>query len=59
MEESKTLKVNGNNHWPAVHASSEALQVFARGGWGVHAVQQKTDGAKTLEWKLFLMRHES
>ena len=59
VEESKTLKVNGNNHWPAVHASSEALQVFARGGWGVHAVQQKTDGAKTLEWKLFLMRHES
>jgi mannosidase alpha-like ER degradation enhancer 2 len=46
--------------WPAVRASSEALQIFAEGGWAIHAVQKpgKTE-SDDLDWQLYLMRHVS
>jgi hypothetical protein len=60
VEAGSAFTVTGNKHWPAIRASSEALQVFARGGWGVHAVQRSGDKAKNaaLEWQLYLMRYE-
>ena len=60
-EAGKSFAIEGNNYWPAVRASSESLQVFATGGWGVHAVQRSGDKAKTaaLEWQLFLLRFQT
>jgi hypothetical protein len=41
--------------WPIVRASSEVIQIYARGGWGVHAVRNnELQGA----WQLFLLQHQ-
>jgi hypothetical protein len=59
VESGKTLAVKGNDYWPAVRANSDALQVFASGGWGVHAVQKNEKSKpEALEWQLYVMRHE-
>jgi len=51
---------------PILQASSEAIQIFAMGGWGVHAVDtivdQSTMNGKEQdqvkkEWQLFLLQH--
>jgi hypothetical protein len=50
--------------FPILQASSEAIQIFASGGWGVHAVERILGQATTRdvphrksEWQLFLMQH--
>ena len=50
--------VTKTESWPAVRASSEALQIFAEGGWAIHAVQKpgKTE-SDDHDWQLYLMRH--
>jgi mannosidase alpha-like ER degradation enhancer 2 len=59
VESGKMLAVKGNDYWPAVRVNSDALQVFASGGWGVHAVQKNEKSkAEALEWQLYVMRHE-
>lgn len=52
--------VSGNQFWPAVVASPDAVQMFVEDGWGVHAAQRKsnTEGRAT-EWQLYLLRHSS
>jgi Glycosyl hydrolase family 47 len=60
QETGNAFTVSGNQYWPAVRASSEALQIFAKGGWGVFAVQRESKTVElSLEWQLYLMRHES
>ena len=50
--------------FPILQASSENIQIFASGGWGVQAMerpidQPTTNGSEELkkEWQLFLMQH--
>jgi len=60
-------KVNKNQPmFPILHASSEAIQIFSSGGWGVHAVDGRGDKAtrssigengNKKEWQLFLLQH--
>ena len=60
QESGDSFTVSGNEYWPAVRASPEALQIFARGGWGVYAVQREGKSkVSSLEWQLYLMRHGS
>lgn len=54
--------VGGDVEWPIVKGSNEALQIFAEGGWGIHAVPRTSTGAdktgrRFLDWQLFLLRH--
>ena len=49
-------RLSGHTHWPAVHATPEALQIYSKSGWGVHAVQQQQ--ADKVEWQLFLLHHQ-
>ena len=56
----------GNRFWPGVRATSEALQIFSKNGWGVHAVQSQSgvnsnndnNNSVELEWQLFLLQHD-
>lgn len=60
IEESGGLfTVTGTETWPAVRATSEAIQIFAEGGWAIHAVRKpgKTE-SDHLDWQLYLMRHQ-
>ena len=60
QESGESFTVSGNEYWPAVRASPEGLQIFAEGGWGVYAVQREgTSNGSSLEWQLYLMRHDS
>jgi Glycosyl hydrolase family 47/PA domain len=50
--------------FPILQASPDAIQIFASGGWGVHAVERMIGQATTSdvahlksEWQLFLMQH--
>jgi hypothetical protein len=60
VESDNSFAVEGNKHWPAIRVQSEVLQIFAQGGWGVHAVP-KNDKTKSgsLEWQLYLMQHQT
>ena len=60
LEAGKTsLSVHGNRFWPAVRARREAVQVFAKGGWAVHAIQTNNEKRHSkAEWQLFLLRHD-
>jgi len=52
--------VTGNQFWPAVAASPDAVQIFVEDGWGVHAAQRKSNaGARPFEWQLYLLQHSS
>jgi mannosidase alpha-like ER degradation enhancer 2 len=58
LEETGGLfSISGNKFWPAIRASSDSLQIFAKGGWGVHAVQR--GGNPNVEWQLYLLRHQT
>ncbi|CAJ1930189.1 unnamed protein product [Cylindrotheca closterium] len=48
--------VMGNQFWPAVVASPDAIQVFVEDGWGVHAAQKSNAGPGPVEWQLYLLR---
>ena len=52
-------EVEGNNSkfWPRVTANPEALQIYSKSGWGIHAVQSFTDSETEVQWQLYLMRH--
>ena len=47
--------------WPVVRGSEEAVQVFAEGGWGIHAMRKEggsiKDSAGASDLQLFLLRH--
>jgi mannosidase alpha-like ER degradation enhancer 2 len=52
------LSVRDNMFWPAVRAGPDAVQIFAKGGWAVHAVQRNADSKNAaVEWQLFLLSH--
>lgn len=60
----KAIDGSPDLHFPILQASSDAIQIFASGGWGVHAVERVLDQATTSdvahrksEWQLFLMQH--
>lgn len=60
MKDNKVNIQNSEKSWPVVRSSSDAVQIFAESGWGVHAVQRRNeDHADLVEWQLFLMRHNS
>jgi mannosidase alpha-like ER degradation enhancer 2 len=63
---------NGNVHatqklrFPVLQASPDAIQIFASGGWGVHAMNRPIEIAATSslgelqpkrEWQLYLLQH--
>lgn len=47
--------------WPIVRGTEEALQIFAEGGWGIHAMRKDggsiRDVAGSNDLQLFLLRH--
>jgi ER degradation enhancer, mannosidase alpha-like 2 len=52
------LAIAGSKFWPAVIGGPEAIQIFSRSGWGVHATKrQRQDRAGEVEWQLLLMTH--
>ncbi|KAL3928785.1 MAG: hypothetical protein SGBAC_012495 [Bacillariaceae sp.] len=55
----KEFTVVGNQFWPAVVASPDAVQVFVEDGWGVHAAHRSAAGPKPAEWQLYLLRHST
>ncbi len=59
FESNKILSVRNNLFWPAVRTRPGIVQIFAKGGWGVHAVEQNSNiNPSTEEWQLFLIRHD-
>ena len=63
MDESGTMLAadgSADIRFPLLIASSDAIQVFAAGGWGVHAVGHPHDSGAdegNREWQLFLLQH--
>jgi len=56
--ETNTLSIT-NEFWPGVRASPDALQIFSRSGWAVHALQKPSSSKLAeFEWQLFLMTHD-
>jgi hypothetical protein len=54
------ISVNGNQFWPGVIASTEAIQIFSPYGWGVHALQRSSSSnSEETEWQLFLLTHDT
>lgn len=49
--------------WPLVRGSEDALQIFAEGGWGVHAVRREGGSMRQLtghgDLQLYLLRHSN
>ena len=49
--------------WPLVRGSEEALQIFAEGGWGIHAVRRSGGSIKETgrngDLQLYLLRHST
>jgi len=58
-ENNKILTVHDNQFWPAIRTMPGTIQIFAKGGWGVHATQRNSNSASGVEdWQLFLIPHE-
>jgi ER degradation enhancer, mannosidase alpha-like 2 len=53
------LDISQNKFWPVVIGGPDAIQIFSRSGWGVHATQrQRLEKPGEVEWQLLLMTHE-
>lgn len=60
IESNKELAVRDNIFWPAVRARPDAIQIFAKGGWAVHAMQRNLESKNAAaEWQLFLLAHNA
>jgi mannosidase alpha-like ER degradation enhancer 2 len=57
-EDGKSFSVVGNTYWPALRVTSQVVQLFAKGGWGVHAVRSEKAKGAELEWQLYVMSHK-
>lgn len=59
-EQNKQLSVRGNMFWPAVRGRPDAVQIFAKGGWAVHAMQRNVENKNVAaEWQLYLTPHNT
>ena len=52
------FSVVSNENWPAVRITPQVVQLFAKGGWGVHAVRNEKGSANAMEWQLFVLQHK-
>lgn len=58
-ENNKILSVHDNRFWPAIRTKPGTVQIFAKGGWGVHATQSNGNSDTGVEdWQLFLIPHD-
>lgn len=58
-ENNKVLSVHDNQFWPAIRTMPGTVQIFAKGGWGVHATQRNGDSTTDVDdWQLVLIPHD-